>query len=249
MTQAGRAPAAGFNLSPGQTRFGPAGQPIASLPAAPEKPTARQRAMIQDPKDRTKPLFANYDPTDGKFYDTGGKEIKDAKPFITRTQTGEPTVVINTVDEKGNPVIRVMPRSQAQGRDFPAAPTADMRNKAVARGLVARSISAIKELSQKVITKRGIAQRATAAGRSVEAAMGNDPEYRTYQDARMALAGNLAVGQQGSRPSDADIRAIWLPLIPDVFRDTDESAAMKWDLIGTMSNTGEQGSADPLGIR
>ncbi len=118
-----------------------------------------------------------------------------------------------------------------------AAPTADMRNKQVARALVERSIKAIEALSKKVITKRGISQRALAAGRSVEAALGSDPEYRTYQDARMALAGNLAVGQQGSRPSDADIKAIWLPLVPDVFRDTDESAAMKWELIKTMSNT------------
>ena len=122
------------------------------------------------------------------------------------------------------------------GQPLGPAPTADMRNRAEARKLVGKSIDAIESLSQKVITKRGIAQRATAAGRSVEAALGNDPEYRTYQDARMALAGNLAVGQQGSRPSDADIKAIWLPLVPDVFRDTDESAAMKWGLIKTMSN-------------
>ncbi len=53
----------------------------------------------------------------------------------------------------------------------------------------------------------------------------------------MALAGNLAVGQQGSRPSDADIKAIWLPLVPDPYRDTRESAAAKWNLINTMSGT------------
>jgi hypothetical protein len=134
-------------------------------------------------------------------------------------------------------------------------PTADMRNKAEGRRLVERSITAIEDLSKKVITKRGVAQRATAAGRSVESALGRDPEYRTYQDARMALAGNLAVAQQGSRPSDADIKAIWLPLVPDVFRDTDESALMKWSLIKTMSNVSTAPAsapapkADPLGIR
>lgn len=131
-------------------------------------------------------------------------------------------------------------------RGLKPPPTADMRNKAEGRTFVKRSIDAIKALSEKVITKRGVAQRATAAGRSVEAALGNDPEYRTYQDARKALAGNLAVAQQGSRPSDADILSIWLPLVPDVFRDTDESAAMKWDLINTMSLP-DGGSTPPPG--
>ena len=110
-----------------------------------------------------------------------------------------------------------------------------MRNRAAVRDTTVKSISAIEDLSKKVITKHGIAQRATAAGRSIDSALGNDPEYRVYQDARMGLAGNLAVLQQGSRPSDADIRAIWLPLVPDAFRDTDQSAALKWELIYKMS--------------
>lgn len=129
------------------------------------------------------------------------------------------------------------------------APTADMKNKSEGRKFVSRSIDAIEKLSQKVITKRGVAQRALATGRSVEAALGNDPEYRTYQDARKALAGNLAVAQQGSRPSDTDIIQIWLPMVPDVFRDTDESAAMKWDLIKEMSLPGSpsRNTAQPGG--
>lgn len=155
----------------------------------------------------------------------------------------DPAVTIDTVNEKGEAVKKVLPRSQAVGKEFAAPPTADMRNKEQAKGMVDRSIQAVKAYSDKLITQRGIAQRATATGRSIEAALGNDPEYRTYQDARMALAGNLAVRQQGSRPSDADIKSIWLPLVPDVFRDTDQSAAMKWELINTMSGTGAAGGA------
>jgi hypothetical protein len=112
-----------------------------------------------------------------------------------------------------------------------------MRNKAAGRELVGKSIFAIKTLGDRIITKIGPSQRADAIKRGAEAVFGNDPEFRTYQDARMALAGNLAVAQQGSRPSDADIKAIWLPLVPDAYRDTAESAAMKWGLINTMSNT------------
>jgi hypothetical protein len=111
-----------------------------------------------------------------------------------------------------------------------------MRNKQEGRKLVGQSINAIKALSDKLITKVGPSQRADALKRGFDTVFGNDPEFRTYQDARMALAGNLAVGQQGSRPSDADIKAIWLPLVPDPYRDTKESADMKWALINTMSN-------------
>jgi hypothetical protein len=107
-----------------------------------------------------------------------------------------------------------------------------------------QNITAIENLSRELISKRGVAQRATAMGRSVSALFGNDPKYRAYQDARMALAGNLAVLQQGSRPSDADIKAVWLPLIPDVFSDTDESAAMKWELI-RISTTPPSGAPQP----
>ena len=133
--------------------------------------------------------------------------------------------------------VRLMTTDEIRRGGGQQPPTADMRNKTEGRRLVASSIMAIEALSKKVITKIGPAQRAEAIKRGAEAVFGHDPEYRTYQDARMALAGNLAVGQQGSRPSDADIRAIWLPLVPDMFKDTTESAAMKWDLIRTMSNT------------
>jgi hypothetical protein len=120
-------------------------------------------------------------------------------------------------------------RKEAYGKN---AQTADMRNKLFARNIVTKAIGSLEALSKKVITEKiAIVQRTKAAGRSVDAALASDPEYRTYQDARMALAGNLAVAQQGSRPSDADVKAIWLPLVPDVFKDTTESATMKWDLI------------------
>lgn len=120
------------------------------------------------------------------------------------------------------------------------ADTADMRNKVAGRELAAASINAVRQLSAKIITKVGPSQRADAIKRGAEAVFGSDPEFRTYQDARMALAGNLAVAQQGSRPSDADIKAIWLPLVPDAYRDTggpDGSAEMKWNLINTMMAT------------
>jgi hypothetical protein len=137
---------------------------------------------------------------------------------------------ISTVDDQGRAVTRFVPKEL--GGEFLKPPTADMRNKVAARKTLVPAIDALEALSKKVITEKlAIAQKAVAAGRTVEAALADDPEFRTYQDARLALAGNLAVAQQGSRPSDADVKAIWLPLVPNVFKDTIASARMKWNLI------------------
>lgn len=119
------------------------------------------------------------------------------------------------------------------GEPVKRPPTEEERNMAARREKLLPAIEQMESLGARLITQVGPAQRAQALVRGWDAVLGNDPEYRTYQDARVALAGNLAVAQQGSRPSDADIRAVWLPLVPDVFRDTTESARMKWDMIRT----------------
>ena len=113
--------------------------------------------------------------------------------------------------------------------------TADMRNKQVGRGNLARTVDEVQALSLSIIDKVGVKQRANAIKRGSAAVFGNDPAFKTYQDARLAIAGNLAVGQQGSRPSDADVIRIWLPLVPDAYADTRDSAMMKWRLVRSMS--------------
>ena len=124
--------------------------------------------------------------------------------------------------------------------------TAAMREKQEATKRLGGTLSTVKALSQRVITeKSGIIQKAKAAGRSIEAELGDDPDYLAYQAARFATAGNLAVAQQGSRPSDADILRGWLPLVPDVFKDTSNSADLKWKLIEEMVGVGAP--AEPAG--
>src|SRR5574341_332318 len=137
---------------------------------------------------------------------------------------------------------------QEGGEGYGQPPTTDTRNKEMARARVGRSIDALQALASRVVTKVGPAQRIEAIKRGAMAAFGSDPEFQTYQDAREALAGNLAVAQQGSRPSDADIKAIWLPLVPDAYRDTTASMAMKWSMIRTMAGQ-EQGTAAPAAPR
>jgi hypothetical protein len=128
------------------------------------------------------------------------------------------------------------PMTLAEARRIGAtqAPTADMRNKDAGKRTAARAVDAVRALGESIITKVGPAQRADAIKRGAEAVFGNDPEFQTYQDSRMALAGTLAVEQQGSRVSDADVKALWLPMVPDAYRDTAESYKLKWDLINAM---------------
>ena len=204
----------------------------------PEVP-ARAQAMMADAEKTGVPvvietsagpqLLDKTTSTTRPILNAAGQVVRARPTAPVVIQTGAGPQIVDRSTGQARPVF------DAQGNVIAQAPTAEMRNRERVKDMATRSVDAIRALSQKVITKRGVAQRATAAGRSVESALGKDPEYRTYQDARMALAGNLAVLQQGSRPSDADIRAIWLPMVPDVFADTDESAGMKWGLIYTMS--------------
>lgn len=165
------------------------------------------------------------------------EEMLEARKAIS--QATERPVVIQTVT--GPQVVdrsagTASPITSETGAVVGPAPTAEMRNRQEARRLVIPAIDEIEKLGGRVITRVGPAQRADATRRGAAAVLGSDPEWRTYRDARLALAGNLAVLQQGSRPSDTDIERVWLPLVPDVFADTTESAAMKWRLIRIISS-------------
>ena len=164
-------------------------------------------------------------------------------------------------DPKTGDIVRATD-AEIRARGLQQPDTADMRNKEAGKRTAARAVDAVRDLGSRIITKVGPAQRVDAIKRGAEAVFGNDPEFRTYQDSRMALAGTLAVEQQGSRVSDADVKALWLPMVPDAYRDTAESYKLKWDLInamrgvegkagGTPNATDQppQGGADPLGIR
>lgn len=154
--------------------------------------------------------------------------------------TGAKWVSLNGVptllDKNAQPI-------QIEGSTLGQPPTTDMRNKEAGKVLVRQSVAPLKALSARIITKVGPGQRAEAIKRGLAAVFGNDPEFAVYQDARMSLAGNLAIATQGARPSDADIRAVWLPMVPDAYRDTSESQEMKWELINQLA--GSQIAAPP----
>lgn len=202
---------------------------VANFGREPQKPANMQ--LVE-----TGAGFQPFDPRAGKL----GAVIAPPKPKeSTVSFTPKPVMVSGkevqaNYNDKTGKYYDVDTGAELKGVGLP--PTADMRNKTEGRKLVKSSIDSIKAIGDKIITSVGPAQRAEAIKRGAEAVFGTDPTFRTYQDARVALAGNLAVAQQGSRPSDADVKSVWLPLVPDPYRDTSESAAMKWQLISQMSN-------------
>lgn len=163
------------------------------------------------------------------FDPDSGNLIGEGQPF---EETPIKPVPVQTVDAQGNPITRFV--DPQAGQEFQSQPPASTQSRNEAKKTVANSISQMEELSKKVITeKQAIAQKAKAAGRSVDAFLANDPEYLAYQAGRMSLAGNLAVAQQGARPSDTDIQRVWLPLVPDMYVDPIDSAKLKWKMIRT----------------
>ena len=188
----------------------------------------------------TAPLPGRDVPFSPEVQEQKVKIARESRP--PRGQGGPPLIVVQTQDEAGNPIAKIVRKEE--GAQFAAPPTADTQNAKFRTQKIVPAINAIKGLGDKVITeKAAIVQRAKASGRKVESVLGDDPDFKAYQAARFALAGNLAVAQQGSRPSDADIFRVWLPLVPDEFSDTQNSAALKWELILKMSGLEPGGGA------
>lgn len=182
-----------------------------------------------------------YAPTDTtresvQLVQSGDQTVPVGLTETTRTQRSVPG---KELPKQATPGMKVL------GEGLPLPLTAQARSKEEAKTFVVPGISMMQQLGKRVITeKQAVIQRAKASGRSVEAALGNDPDYLGYQAGRFSLAGNLAVLQQGSRPSDTDIAKIWLPLVPDVFSDPVDSAKLKWFMIKVQSGTPfEQGEA------
>lgn len=227
----------GYTLSPGQTRYAPGGAVEVSVPAEVKPDT---RALNQQLKD----ALGRGDRAEASAI---RRAIREAAEAGRDPNAGSRDPLDTTTTWAVDPRDGVTkPMTLAEARKIGAAqpPTADMRNKEAGKRTASRAVAAVRDLGAGIITKVGPAQRIEAITRGAEAIWGTDPEFRTYQDSRMALAGNLAVEQQGSRVSDADVKALWLPMVPDAYRDTAESYKLKWDLIEAMRGMSEPKAGD-----
>lgn len=136
---------------------------------------------------------------------------------------------VQALNAQGDTVTKFV--KPTENLEIPVGETADMRNRKAARERMSPTINSARQLSQKVITETAaVVQRAKASGMSVDAALRGHPTYQAYQAGRSALAVNLAVAKQGSRPTEADVQ-IELMQIPDVFSDPVETAALKWAML------------------
>ncbi len=122
------------------------------------------------------------------------------------------------------------------GVKWESVPTGTQESREQARNTALSTVTVVKSISDDVIKYQGPIQKALGTMENEAQVFNLFPVYRTYVSARKALAGALAVAQQGSRPSDADILQIWLPLIPDAINDDTRSAQMKWNVISVLTD-------------
>lgn len=228
----------GFTLNQGDVRFDSKGNPIASNPKTPDEPKTLDQMLAEALKAGDRAKVNEIIKVKGQEAAATRAPQQGPAPQYQWATAPDGTVRLMSVDE-----------IRRSGAGQPA--TADMRNKAAGKETSNRAVEAVRALGEGIFTKVGPAQRIESMKRGAEAVFGTDPEFRTYQDSRMALAGALAVEQQGSRVSDADVKALWLPMVPDAYRDTKDSYKLKWDLIDAMrgKNPAPSPGADPLGIR
>lgn len=160
----------------------------------------------------------------------GGVAGGGGVPIMTRDADGNLIVV-----DRGRPGEPAQSRpviDPATGQPIGKPPTAEMQNKADVRKQALKILTDVETLSGRIITEpTSYAQRTNAIVRKGATYGPGDAEFKTYEDLRFALAGTLAVLQQGSRPSDVDINRIWTPLVPDPYSDTSESTPLKWKYI------------------
>lgn len=125
---------------------------------------------------------------------------------------------------------------RTQGLQLPLPPTAKQREIATNRQDMATKIDSLQSLSNRIITRVGPAQRAAAIVRGAKAVFGSDPEFKTYDDLRLAMGMQLAVSNQGAAQlSDRDVE-IWSRLVPNPYQDTSESSDLKWVMIRAMGS-------------
>jgi hypothetical protein len=95
--------------------------------------------------------------------------------------SGDMPVRIQTVDEKGNPITKIVPRSQAVGQEFAAAPTSEQRNRTANAGRANPVISAMAELSERINVNQGAMAKIQGAAEKAKAQANLNDDVSEYQ--------------------------------------------------------------------
>jgi hypothetical protein len=176
--------------------------------------------------------------TGKKFEDTTAAERHQAEMTTQRQLAGARAEsgiqFIKTVGEDGETVLT--PARKTPGTTWEVPRSAAEISVDNARVAIVPQIQLMRALSDRVISRVGPKQRADAIKRGTEAVFGKDPDFRAYTDVREGLAVNIAKIINGGRPSDPDRIAAARAYLPDPYRDTRESAELKWQFMEIAMN-------------
>jgi hypothetical protein len=168
--------------------------------------------------------------------------------------TGEPVVRVQTVDENGNPITRILPRSVAAGQDFKAPPTSQQRDRTANAGRANPVIDSIAELSERINTGQGAMAKITGAAERAKAEANLNDDVAEYQAVVSGFTPLLAraMGHTGVL-TEQDVQSVrkMLPDVGDSKSVRDRKISRIEHLLGAQGSSGGQkaGGADPLGIR
>jgi hypothetical protein len=183
-----------------------------------------------------------------------GAQGSNALRVANARGANEPVVRIQTVDAAGNPIIKVLSRSDAAGQDFAASPTTDQRNRQAATARSGSVVKAIAELSERINTGQGAIAKIQGAAEKAKAAANLSDDVSEYQAVVSGFTPLLAraVGHTGVL-TEQDVQSVrkMLPDPGDSKSVRDRKITRIESLMGQMSgNTGAAPKGnDPLGIR
>lgn len=198
----------------------------------------------------------------------GVKLTPDQEAFISsyeqeksigpRAAASVAVVPVQTVNEKGEPVTKILPRTEAAG-EYAAPPTADQRNRARAFDPAFAVLEDIRKYADKINTKEGASARLSGLYRSAKAKAGYDSDVRLLESKVGELSQLIrALGEKGTLAEGDVTRAVALiPQPSDTKTEKDKKLSDLEAILkasaGTVEKTpGSEGvtrpHSDPLGI-
>lgn len=153
----------------------------------------------------------------------------------------DPPINISTVDDNNNPITRVLPRSQAVGKDFPQAPTAEERNRTAATKKIDPILDGISELSEKINTGKGLLAKVSGSVEKAQAQANYNDDVAEYQALISGFTPMIArgVGHTGVlTQQDVDSVKEMFPKPGDSKSLRDRKIARLRTIIGTSNDQG-----------
>lgn len=165
-----------------------------------------------------------------------------------RASWGPTPITINTSDASGNAVTKVVPRGQATGQEFPAAPTTDERNRKASSGRAAPVLQAISELSERINVGQGVAAKITGEVERKKAQVNLNDDISEYEAVVSGFTPLLAraVGHSGVL-TEQDVQSVrkMLPAPGDSKSVRDRKVARIQTLLGDLGGTAQANSGTP----